>query len=94
MQDVTAVILYDPSKSKAVEFSKIQEDTLIPVEMETFWKSISNKQKLQKLLFCWMTNNAHVQSQGIASMLSGMAQKLQIILCQSVQNGEADTLLE
>ena len=28
------------SKSKAIEFGKIREDTLLPVEMETFWESI------------------------------------------------------
>ena len=82
------------SKSKAIEFRKIWEDTLLPVEMETFWESISNKRKLQKLLFQWMTNNAHVQNQGITFVLSGMAQELQIILCQSVQNGEVETLPE
>ena len=53
------------SKSKAIEFGKIREDTLLPVEMETFWESISIKRQLQKLLFQWMTNNSHVQSQGI-----------------------------
>ena len=50
--------------------------------------------RLQKLLVRWMTNNAHVQSQGITFMLSGMAQELQIILCQSLQNGEVGTLPE
>ena len=50
--------------------------------------------KLQKLLFRWMTNNAHVHSQGITFVLSVMAQELQIILCQSVQNGEVETLPE
>ena len=62
--------------------------------METFWESISNKQKLQKLLFRWVTNNAHVQSQEMMFVLSGMAQELQIILYQSVQNGEVETLPE
>ena len=41
-----------------------------------------------------MTNNAHVQSQGITFVLSEMAQELQIILCQSVQNGEVERLPE
>ena len=79
------------SKSKAIEFSKVWEDTS-PVEMETFRESVSNKRELQKLLFRWMTKNAHVQCQGITFVLSGMAQELQIISCQSVQNGEVETL--
>ena len=62
--------------------------------METYWESISNKRKLQQLLFRWMTNNSHVQSQEITFVLNGMAQELQIILCQSVQNGEVETLPE
>ena len=41
-----------------------------------------------------MTNNTHVQIQGITFVLSWVAQELQIILCQSVQNGEAETLPE
>ena len=79
------------SKSKAIEFSKVWEDTS-PVEMETFRESVSNKRELQKLLFRWMTNNTHVQCQGITFVSSGMAQELQIISCQSVQNGEVETL--
>ena len=83
------------SESKAIEFGKIWgDDTLLPVEMETFWESISKKRQLQKLLFRWMTNITNVQSQGITFVLSGMVQELQIILCQSVQNGEVETLPE
>ena len=68
------------SKSKAIEFSKIREDTLLSVEMETFWESISN--------------NAYVQSQAIPFVLNGMAQELQIILCQSAKNGKVETFPE
>ena len=41
-----------------------------------------------------MTNNAHVHSQRITFVLSEIAQELQIILSQSVQNGEVEMLPE
>ena len=46
------------STMKPIEISMIAEDTPLPVNMDTFWASVSNKAKLQMFLRKGMIKNA------------------------------------
>ena len=49
------------STMKPIEISMIAEDTPLPVNMDTFWASVSNKAKLQMILRkCVIENAANI----------------------------------
>jgi hypothetical protein len=59
------------STTQAIEINNLLEDTLLPVDMDTFRPSSSNKVKLQLLLRKWIIANGSQKCPGIQIILSG-----------------------
>ncbi len=60
-------------KANSIEVNNIAHDTLLPVEMTTFWSSLNNKDKLQKFIRCCiLTRGSGCICSDAEIILSGM----------------------
>ena len=75
------------SAIKPIEISMIAEDTPLPVNMDTFWASVSNKAKLQMLLRKGMIENAANMYPEVIIVLSCFSAQNMLLPCQSLTEG-------
>ena len=70
-----------------IEISIVAEDTPLPVNMDTFWASISNKAKLQALLRKFVIENAENMCPEVELVFSGFCAQSMSLPCQSQKEG-------
>ena len=58
--------------TQAIEILNLNEETLLPIDMNTFWPSSSNKTKLQLMAREWIIKNAPHKCPQIQVILSGI----------------------
>ena len=64
------------------EISTVAEETTMPVNMDTFWPSISNKAKPQALLRKWVTENAENKYPEVEIVFSNFCAQSMSLPCQ------------
>ena len=72
----------------------IAEDTPLPVNMDTFWASVSNKAKLQMFLRKGMIENAANMYPEVIIVFSCFSAQNMLLPCQSLTEGCLMTLSE
>ena len=75
------------STMKPIEISMIAEDTPLPVNMDTFWASVSNKAKLQMFLRNGMIKNAANMYTEVEIVFSCFTAQNMLLPCQSLTEG-------
>ena len=75
------------STMKPIEVSIIAEDTPLPVNMDTFWASVSNKAKLQMFLRKGVIENAANMCPDVEIVFSCFRAKNMLLPCQSLTEG-------
>ena len=75
------------STMKPIEISMIAEDTPLPVNMDTFWASVSNTVKLQMYLRNGIIENAANMYPEVEIVFSCFSAQNMLLSCQSLTEG-------
>ena len=75
------------STMKPFEISMIADDTPLPVNMDTFWASVSNKVKLQMFLRKGVIENAANMCPEVEIMFSCFSAQNMLLPCQTLKEG-------
>ena len=67
---------------KPIEIGTVAADTQMPINIDTFWASISNKAKLQALLEKWVTENAENKCPEVEIVFSHFCAQSMSLPCQ------------
>ncbi|XP_052271149.1 uncharacterized protein LOC127871907 isoform X2 [Dreissena polymorpha] len=80
------------SRYRPIEVNMVNEDTPLPVNMDTFWASGSNKVKLQILLSKWIRQNANNIWPNVELVLSSTVIDGIATDCIAVNNGNENCI--